>query len=280
VTPTYQSSPPTRGSAVDCALAGDGQVQATAEGLAAVRPKLGPPGGEPLAASVLKHFDEQTLAALAACYRAIGDHGLAGMSFADWGVVAVPRFLGRGALAHTLERFALEGAWGISPHLIPHHTLHAVSGALSLALQAHGPNFGIDGSPDGVSQGLLAAAGLLAEGRLPGVWLVLTGWRPEPVPQKRGEPPRHVPAEAAPVCQALALALTPAGSSARGRRLTVVPGAARHQAAVNGHAAPLLGLEALAAAFGPDRRTRPVTWRTTCGGRVTLAPARGGEDEP
>jgi hypothetical protein len=263
---------------VDCALAADGQVQATADGLAALRPKLGAPGGEPLAASVTKHFDEQTLAALAACYRAIGDHALAGTSFADWGVVAVPRFLGRGALAHTLERYALEGAWGISPHLIPHHTLHAVSGALSLALQAHGPNFGIDGSPDGVSQGLFAAAGLLAEGRLPGVWLVLTGWRPEPVPQKRGEPARPVATEASPVCRALALALTPA-ATAKGRRLTVAPGSAGREAATNGHAPPLLGLEALAEAFGPDRQPAPATWRTTCGGRVTLAPVQEGEDD-
>src|SRR5262249_56456949 len=132
--------------------------------------------------------------------------------FTDWAVLAAPRFLGRTALAQALNRFALEGAWGISPHLIPHHSLHSVSGTISQALTIHGPNYGIGGGPDAASKTLLTAAALLAADRLPGVWVVLTGYDPEPLAQRAtaGNP---VAASPPTQCNAVALALVSAASA-------------------------------------------------------------------
>src|SRR5262249_38828752 len=101
--------------------------------------------------------------------------------FTDWAVLAAPRFLGRTALAQALNRFALEGAWGISPHLIPHHSLHSLSGTISQALTIHGPNYGIGGGPDAASKALLTAAALLTADRLPRLWVGLTGYDPAPL---------------------------------------------------------------------------------------------------
>ena len=48
------------------------------------------------------------------------DYDLDPASFTDWGVIGAPRFMGRAAMAQALQKFDQEGAWGISPHLIPH----------------------------------------------------------------------------------------------------------------------------------------------------------------
>jgi hypothetical protein len=152
----------------------------------------------------LKHADEQTVASLTAVHQAIADHGLTG-PFQDWGVIAAPRFLGRAAMAATLQRFAREGAWGISPHLIPHRSLHSIAGAISLALQVHGPNFGVGGGPDSAAQALIVAGTLLAKDNLPGLWVVLTAYHPEHVAE---DPDRSSPDLAGPpVCYTVALAL-------------------------------------------------------------------------
>src|SRR5205823_2855913 len=110
---------------------------------------------------------------------AIHRHGLAGTRFTDWGVLAAPRYLGRSAMAVALQRFAAEGAWGLSPHLIPHHSLHSVSGTISQALKINGPNIGVGGGPGSGAEAFLAATALLSAGQVPGVWVVLTGWDPE-----------------------------------------------------------------------------------------------------
>jgi hypothetical protein len=84
------------------------------------------------------------------------------------------------------------------------------------------------------------------------------------------------------MCSALALALTPPGPAAHAWQLTIVPGTVQHHGTSNGHAGTLtpLSLEALTAEFAEGPRRGPVTWRTTCGGRVTLTPGQGGDDEP
>jgi 3-oxoacyl-(acyl-carrier-protein) synthase len=128
-----------------CGLAAHAFLSVPAEAIAGLRQRPGPVVGEPLPTTFLKHADEQTVVGLAAVYQAIDDHALApagaARPFADWAVVAAPRFIGRAALAQALPRFVREGAWGVSPHLIPHRSLHSMSGAISLALKAHGPNF-------------------------------------------------------------------------------------------------------------------------------------------
>jgi hypothetical protein len=205
--------------------------------------------------SLLKHADEQTVVGLEAVSRAIHDHGLESTAFTQWGVIASPRFLGRAALALALARYGAEGAWGISPHLIPHRSLHALSGTVSQALKIHGPNYGVGGGSDGAAEALMAASALLASRELPGVWVILTGFDPELVP------PDPLDANAAaPVtdCVAVALALMPPERGQRGVCLTV--GAV--DADTPGR--PEFSLENLADALG--RGESAMQWGLRCGG--------------
>jgi hypothetical protein len=164
-----------------------------------------------LPVTFLKHADEQTVVALAAVFEAVRSHGLAPPGvpapFRDWGIVAAPRFLGRPLLAAALPRFQNEGAWGVSPHLIPHRSLHSISGTVSQALKVQGPNFGVGGGPGGELEALITAVVLLHDMNLPGVWLVLSRLDPEgPCDPATG---RAAPGTLA---RGLALALVPAGA--------------------------------------------------------------------
>jgi hypothetical protein len=215
----------------------------------------GPAPGEPLPAAFLKHTDEQTVVGMAALLQAVSRHGLTGTDFTAWGAVGAPRFLGRAALRAALQRFAAEGAWGISPHLIPHRSLHSISGTISQALKLHGPNFGVGGGPGGAAEGLLTAAALLTGDRLPGVWVVWSGWSPEPTPLLNG----HA-AEAE--VSAAAIALVPSYPSGARARLRVGAGSVAENGVGNGHAQMpvLFSLEALLATLeSPDGASR--TWQ-------------------
>jgi hypothetical protein len=211
------------------------------EAVPELRRQQGPPDCPPLPPAFLKHADEQTLAVLAAVYGAIRTYNLAG-PFRDWGVLAAPRFLGRAATVTVLQRFADEGAWGISPHQIPHRSLHSLSGTISQALKIHGPNFGVGGGPGCETEVLLAALALLQGRCLPGVWVVLSRPDPELPPGADGT---HAPGTH---FLALALALVPAGAapSAGGTRvrLTVeVPRPGRERSSEVSFALPdLVGL--------------------------------------
>lgn len=176
----------------------------------------------PISPSLLRYSDEQTVAGLAAVLAAMPAAGGGEIAlFERWGVVAASRFLGRAGLAVALRQFGEEGVWGVSPHLIPHFALHSPAGTLSLALGLHGPNLGIGGGRFAASEGLLTALTWLAAGVVPGVWLVATGWSPEYVPDETGQPRGN------PECQALALALAPAGrSGGRAARVLLVEHAA------------------------------------------------------
>jgi hypothetical protein len=174
--------------------------------------------GEPLPASFLKHADEQTVVGLTGVYQAIDRAGLQRTSFRDWGVLAAPRFLGRPAMASALQRFQAEGAWGVSPHLIPHRSLHSISGTVSQALKMHGPNFGVGGGPGAAAEALLAATAMLEGKNLPGVWVVLTCLDPETSPDDSGRP------AAGTECLGIALALAPVQTGRSRIRLRVVCG--------------------------------------------------------
>jgi hypothetical protein len=184
------SEPPStrEAGAVACDLTAFGRVRISVDGLAELRRRPGPVWGEPLPASFLKHADEQTVAGLAAVYHAIHDHGLADTCFTDWGVLAAPCHQGRAAVAGALLRFRAEGAWGVSPHLIPHRSLHSTSGTVSHALQIHGPNFGVGGGHGAAGEVLLAAVALLERKRLPGVWVILSSICENRAPLPQGEP--------------------------------------------------------------------------------------------
>src|SRR5208337_2923506 len=101
--------------------------------------------------------------------------------------------------------------WSISPHLSPHATLHSPAGTLSLAMGIHGPNLGIGGGPGSGFEGFLTALTWVSSRVVPGVWLVLSGWSPEFVPDQRGEPREDCE------CHALALVLVPSHSTGAGQ---------------------------------------------------------------
>lgn len=204
------SPPPDRSAALAAGLATSAVVRLTVDQVAALRKAPGPACGDPLSVSLLKHLDEQTLAVLVALERAIRASGRDPRTdfgcYREWGIVAAPRWIGRGALVPNMARFHAEGAWGVSPHLVPHKSLHSVSGLVSQSLRIQGPNFGAGCGPGFEPEGLLAGFTLLDSMALPGVWLLFSRITPEGVIADDG----RYSAESS--VQAIALALVPAGS--------------------------------------------------------------------
>jgi hypothetical protein len=188
--------------------------------VAAVRKKPGPipAGWTRVPPSLFRHADEQTIAGTAAVFTAIEAMGAAPDRFEAWGVVAASRYLGRANLAVALRSFMAEGVWGTSPHLIPHFALHSASGSISLALGSHGPNLGVGGGLHAVAEGFLTALTWLSTGVVPGVWLVLSGWSPELVPDLVGNTP------SVGECLGLAVALVGVGDGAGAPALRAVFG--------------------------------------------------------
>lgn len=159
-------------------------------------------GGQKLSASFLKNADDQAVLAVRAVLKVIDHECWHERSFADWGVLAAPQLFGRISIASTIERFRAEGAWGVSPHLIPNQSIHAISGTISQALKIHGPNFGVCGGPNSGPDAFLIALAMLSDGALPGLWLVLTGHEREWIPAP-GQ------SETPPTCHGIAMALMP-----------------------------------------------------------------------
>ncbi len=176
----------------------------------ALRKRPGPDVGKSLSSGLLRQSEEQSVAAAAAVFHAISDFNLQKISFAEWGVVGAPCLLGRTASAAVLDKYSRLGPRGVSPLVSPYLSLHAVSAMISVALQAHGPNLGVGGGPGAVAEGLLAGLTIMLEPSTPGVWLVLTGWDPEPG------------AAAPAVCYAVAMALMPVADDWTGLRLRYV----------------------------------------------------------
>jgi hypothetical protein len=267
VKPVLELSSLVAETTVACALAAYGTVRASAEDLPALRQMAGPFGG-PLPPSFLKHSDEQTVVGLAAVFQAIRRFGMPEGSFREWGVVAGPRLFGRLAVAHALQRFAAEGAWGVSPHLIPHRSLHSLSGSISQALEIHGPNFGVSGGPDCASETMLAAAALLAEGQVPGTWVILTGWFPEPHLEKPGLPCLPGLRPSGSVYGAVALALTTVVPDWDGSLLQITPSGAdwNHDTIPEiDTTLPPFTVKMLLEELATDNLA-PAAWRLACGG--------------
>jgi hypothetical protein len=214
--------------------------------------------------SFLKHADEQTVAGLAVVSRAVEEHHLGNADFSQWGVIAAPRFLGRAALAVALARFAAEGAWGISPHLIPHRSLHSLSGTVSQALKIHGPNYGVGGGSDGAAEALLAGSAMLADGQVPGLWLILTGFDPELEPNDPTD--GNVPLPNVD-CVAAALALIPATAASAGPLLSISGCGA---GTADTRQWPWFNLEDFADVLGNG--TASGQWRLRCGGWLRWEP--------
>jgi hypothetical protein len=171
-----------RGGAVALGLCGWATARASAAELAVLRGNPGLPGDRALVPGFLKNSDDQTVLALAVISEAINSLGRPTDFYRDWGIIAAANLFGRSGTFQALLSFRKDGAWGITPHMIPHHSLHAVSGTVSQALQMHGPNFGIGGGPNAAAEALLTAATLISEDNLPGLWVVMTGHEPECLP--------------------------------------------------------------------------------------------------
>jgi hypothetical protein len=162
-----------------------------------------------------KYSDEQTILAVRAVDNAMERRGLDVQKQRDWAIITAPQFMGRVSGANVFRRFHAGGASAVSPHTIPQHSLHSVSGALSVLLASRGPNVAVGGGPGALAEGLLAATSLFDNAEAPGCWLVCTAWNPEPLPNREG----NCVTEA--VCHAFALALRPATAAGRCGRLTL-----------------------------------------------------------
>ncbi|MFN4257696.1 MAG: hypothetical protein ACK4RK_00230 [Gemmataceae bacterium] len=201
------------GSAPRFGIRAFGVTRVEHDAVPSLKSQLGPPGQGPFPPSFLKPSEEQTVVALAAVLQAIDTHGLGQECFEHWGVVAAPCSMGRLVAAETLSKYRQGGAWKVAPLLVAHHSLHSISGTISQALGIHGPNFGVGGGPRAVAEGLVTAWTLLSEGRLPGLWLVLTQSDPEPMPDTEGH--TLVPV----TYHGVALALVPAAAPETGWQL-------------------------------------------------------------
>jgi hypothetical protein len=192
-----------------------GYVTADMAKIDSLRREPGDLQGRELPASFLKHADEQSVCGFAAVLQAIRAAGSPVDAYREWGVIAAAKFVGRSQCGATIARFFDQGVRGVSPHAIPQISLHSLSGVISVGLGIGGPNLGAGGGMKAIPDGLLTAATMWAEGRLPGLWLLLTEWDTEPLPQKNG---RTV---ADGVCHALAMALVPGEGVPSGVRLQI-----------------------------------------------------------
>jgi hypothetical protein len=190
--------------------------------------------GSAVGGSLAKHLDDQTAAILLAVRHAADAAGLTPADWAGWGAVAVPRAPGREVTGRQLDKFASEGPWGVSPHVIPHCSLHSAAGVLSLALGLSGPNLGVGGLPGREGEAVRVALPLVAGGLVPGMWLAWAG---------------VCPADG--TLRSAALAISAGG----GPRLTLT-----HP----GRGGPALTLESLSAHLAGG------SWSLPGGGRLTL----------
>ena len=205
----------TQTSSLECAVTAYATTRFRYEDVNALRKQSeNLPGA--LGNSVLRHSDEQTLAALAAVREAVNRFGSRPDDFEKWGVVCSTRYLGRSAFAQALTKFAVDGPWNVSVQVVPNRSLHSPASMVGLALGCHGPCVGVGGGLDGETDAWLTATSLLDQQSLPGMWLIFSGW----------EPDEHIDIDGNPLtetrCTALVLALQPESAVAAKARLRIV----------------------------------------------------------
>jgi hypothetical protein len=172
---TRSTAPPLPSRAVDLTILAKATASLTVAELAAIRQQSLERFATPLRPAFLKHSDEQSLAALTAVSRAIDEYGLTD-DFGDWAIISSTRYLGRTAFAAVIEKYQVDGPWGVSVQVIPHSAPHSVAGTVSLALHSHGPSIGVGAARGEEPQALLSAATLLRRPQIGGAWILLTGW--------------------------------------------------------------------------------------------------------
>jgi len=228
------------------------------------------PGVE-LSGHFLKHADEQTIVALLAIRKATDRYGIDPRQLAGWGIIAAPRYIGRLTGANVLYKFPRGGTSAVAPHIVAQCSLHSVSGAASIALGMHGPNLGVGGGEWAIADGLTAALTLFETARVPGLWLLLTEFDAEPLPDEQGRPLND------PTCHAVALALVP--GAAGDSQLTLRPGA--HSKSLRADY-PEPAVAEIAACIDAAERGLPARWACWLpwGGRVELRLAAAVQQMP
>jgi hypothetical protein len=218
--------------------------------------------GVKLAGHFLKHADEQTVLALVALRRAVERFRLDTTEQTNWAILGVPRFMARMAGAHILTRFGEAGGPTVPPYALAQNSLHSISGAASIALGVRGPNVGIGGGPGALYEGLAAALTLYGAADCPGIWLLMTQWDPEPIPDGQGLATNE------PICHAVALALRPGASGRSSLQMTIPRGSL---AATN--AGPEPTIADIAASIEQSHNGLPANWscRLPWGAEVSLA---------
>ena len=106
------------------------------------------------------------------------------------------------AFATVIDKYQNGGPWGVSVHVVPHCTSHAVAGTISLALESHGPCIGAGVGGNDELDALLAAACILRQPDWFGAWIVFSAWSPELAIDKTGRPVSDS------LCLATAIAVT------------------------------------------------------------------------
>lgn len=165
-----------------------------------------PAGSPALPARFLRHSDEQTVVSMHAVLAAIARLPEPRPSFDRYGVITAPCQAGRISAAQTLVQAAAIGGAAVSTRIVPECSLHSPAGAVSVGLGMHGPNIGVGGGPEAVSEGLFTAVSWLrptGPAICDGVWLLVSGWDEEPALDAAGKPTTD------PICRAVAIALTP-----------------------------------------------------------------------
>lgn len=174
----------TAATSFDLAILAGGRANLSLADIAAARQTVAGKFSAALKPQLLKHSDPQTLSAIEALSAATHQLGCSqdidlGGGFADWAIISATQYLGRSAFAAVIEKYQIDGPWGVSVQVIPHTSPHAVASTLSLALASHGPCIGVGAAPGEEPQALLTAATLLERPEIPGAWLVLSGWLQE-----------------------------------------------------------------------------------------------------
>jgi len=200
IVPKHQSTP-SRSTELEMGIAAWGYSRLSLAEINGLRRRLPRWAVEGTSGHFFKYSDEQTILAVQALDHAIERHGIDVRKQENFAVIAAPRFVGRASAAVTFQRFLRDGASGVSPHIIPQHSLHSVSGAISVLLGCHGPNVGVGGGPKALDDAFLAAATLFEQDAGAGVWLTCTAWDPEPVVDRQGNCTNE------PLCHAFALAV-------------------------------------------------------------------------
>lgn len=194
-------------------------IAARLSDMAALREGGWPEAAPALPRRFLRHADEQTVVGMHAVLAAIATVPEP-PALEGHGVVAASCQAGRIAAAQTLVQAKQGGGVTVSTQIVPQGSLHSLAGAVSVGLGMRGPNIGVSGGPDVLSEGLLTAFSWLygaGPAACDTVWLVMTGWDDEPALDPHGLPTTD------PVCRGVAVAVTraAAASSVHEERLTL-----------------------------------------------------------